>query len=48
MYSYSGDSGPGHSEEIPLFWGTHKGKRWIKSKEELGRHIMIGVRFIYV
>ena len=32
-----GQSGPGHSEEIPLFWATHKGKRWIKSKEELGK-----------
>ena len=37
VYSYAGESGPGHSAEIPLFWGTHKGKRWIKSKEELGK-----------
>ena len=36
VYSYSGEKGPGHSAEIPLFWATHKGKRWIKTKEELG------------
>lgn len=35
VYSYEGDKGPGHSAEIPLFWGTHKGKRWIRSDKEL-------------